>query len=255
MGNNLIYGVVVKNILYSNRIEKNVKNIQNGIYSLDMEVDDFSSTLSIADISDAKKYFNKASTIKVIRGLSFHDGIIPTNPIKYKNIPLKVIDATYDEFEEVEVVNIRDKFYYYIQSVQSEKAYTLSDIKEAFESKKSINIDTMAGISPEMRILYTFHFIERKNKEMTEPVNFIKRIMTETGANVVNIVKKNIGYEVTWSFGGNTINTLLDKDYKVIEAGFCVSGFDKTQSAKSVVNLLKDYQDDGSYVHLTRSVR
>lgn len=255
MNDNLIYGVVVKNILYSNRIESSVQGVSNGIYSLDMSVDDFRSTLSIANILDAKKYFNKASTIKVIRGLSFHDGIIPLNPIAYKKIPLKIVDATYDEFEEVEVVSIRDNFYYYIQSVQTDKAYSLMDIKEAFESKKNINIDAMAGLSPEIRLLYTFHLIERKNKEMSEPVNFIKKIMSDTGADVGKIVKKNTGYEVTWSFRNNTINTLLDKDFRVIEAGFCVSGFDKTQSAKSVVNLLKDYQEEGSYIHLTRTVR
>ena len=94
MGNNLIYGVVLKNILYSNRMESRVSNTPNGIYSLDMDADDFRSTLTIADITEAKKYFNKASTIKIIRGLSFHDGIIPVNPVAYKKIPIKIVDAT-----------------------------------------------------------------------------------------------------------------------------------------------------------------
>jgi len=255
MGNNLIYGVVLNNTFYSNRMESKVHNITNGIYSMNMDVDDFRSTLSIADIIEAKKYFNKASTIKLIKGLSFHDGIIPTNPIAYKKIPIKIIDATYDEFEEIEAVNVRDNFHYFLQSIQSNNTYMLMDIKESFETKKNINIDNMSGITPEMRILYTFHFIERKKKEMSEPINFIKTSMTETGANVISVVKKNTGYEVTWKFKHTTINTLLDKEYKVIEAGFCVSGYDRTQSAKSVVNLLKDYEEEGSHIHITRSVR
>lgn len=253
MGSNLIYGVVIKGVFYSNRIEKRIP-ISNGIYSIDMDADDFFATIQTADILEAKKYFNKASTIKIIRGLSFHDSIIPFNPVAYKKIPIKVIDATYDEFEEVEVVNIKDNFYF-LQSVQTDKTYTLMDIKEAFDAKKNIDIDKMSGITPEMRILYTFHMVERKKKELSEPVAFIKSSMAETGANVISVIKKNIGFEVTWSFGRNTINTLLDKEFKVIEAGFCVSGYDRTQSAKSVVNLLKDYNEEGSHIHLTRSVR
>jgi hypothetical protein len=37
-----------------------------------------------------------------------------------------------------------------------------------------------------------------------------------------------------------------------LEAGFCVSGYDKTQSAHSLVPLIKNYLDNGDYIHKTR---
>jgi len=51
MSNDLIYGVVHKRMLYSNRIELRLrKPIDNGIYSMDMSADDFQETLAPANI-------------------------------------------------------------------------------------------------------------------------------------------------------------------------------------------------------------
>jgi hypothetical protein len=260
-----IYGVVVKNTFYSNRMEFKV-NQDNGIYSMDMSQDEFRETIAPANIEDARKFFGKASKIVIVRGISFHDGLIPENPIAYNKIPLKVIDATYDEFEEVEVAIVRGKVCYFLQTVSTAKAYPLLDLKERLEAKdvwvktklvqKSHNIDDIKGVTPEMRIVYTFHLLEKKKKEMEEPVNAIKTIMTNSGAEVHSVKKVNRGYEVVWSGSGWKMNTLLDNNYRVLEAGFCVSGHDRTQSASSVVKLLEDYVSDGhSYVHHTRVVR
>ena len=255
MGSSLIFGVVVNHILYSNRIELKTA-MDNGIYSLDMSQDDFPSTIAPANIEDARKYFAKASKVNVIRGIAFHDGIIPENPVSYPKLPIKVIDATYEDFEEVEVAIVKGKVCYYLQTVSTSKAYILMDLKENLDKKKPVNIDMIKGVTPEMRMVYTFHFLEkeneRKRKEMLEPVNAIKTVMAGTGAMVKSVKKNNQGFEVVWSFGNNTINSLLDKNFRVISAGFCVSGHDRTQSARSVVNLLKDYVQEGSRINLTR---
>ena len=87
-----------------------------------------------------------------------------------------------------------------------------------------------------------------------EPRNAIKRMMEVTGAEVHNIRKTNLGFEVTWSFEGNRINTLVSRQFEVVEAGFCMSGHDRTQSARSMVNVMKDYLRDGDYIHRTRTV-
>jgi hypothetical protein len=59
---------------------------------------------------------------------------------------------------------------------------------------------------------------------------------------------------VVWHFEDTKINTLLDKNFRVIEAGFCMSNYDRTQSARSVVHVLRDYKRDGSYIHIMRQM-
>jgi hypothetical protein len=250
---NLVYGVVVDNFLYSNRMELKLrKKVSNGIYSMDMNQDDFQESLSPANIEDARGFFSKASKVKLIRGVSFHDGIVPENPVSYEKIPIKVLDATYDDFEEVEVAVLRNKICYYIQTVSTAKAYPLMDLKEAVSAEKIADINSLKGITPEMRIIYAFHLLEKKRKEMEEPVNAIKAIMGASGAEVTSVKKTNHGFEVIWKVGRHEIHSLLDKNFRVSHGGFCMSGHDKTQTAGSIVNVLKDYVKDGSYIHITR---
>lgn len=250
MESNYIYGVVVKRVFYSNRMELRVDQ-DNGIYSMDMSQDDFQSTLSPANIDDARKFFSKASKINIIRGVSFHDGLIPENPVAYPQIPIKVIDATYDEFEEVEAAFVRGKVCYFLQTVNTVKAYPLSDLKENLESKKPVDVSTIKGVTPEMAIIYTFHLLEKKRREVEEPVNAIKRIMSESGATVSSVKKTNRGWHVVWTSKGHTITTILDSNFRVQNAGFCTSGGDRSQSASSVVKLLQDYVEEGSRINIT----
>lgn len=251
---NLIYGVIVDNFLYSNRMEFRLrKNLPNGIYSINMSSDDFHETLEPANIEDARKYFSNASKVLIIRGISFHDGVVPENPVVYDKIPIKVIDATYDEFEEIEVAILRNKICYYIQTVSTKKLYTLMDLKEAVSLEKITDVKNIKDVTPEMKIVYSFHILERKRKELEEPVNLIKSVMGASGAEVISVTKNNHGFEVVWKVGRNTIHTALDKQFRVSHGGFCMSGYDNTQTAGSIVNVLKDYVKDGSYIHITRT--
>jgi len=252
-----IYGVVANGIWYSNRSEFKMSGIENGIYSMDTEADDFRETIAPANIDDARKFFSKASKIELIRGISFHDGIIPENPVGYKRLPLKVEDPTFDEFEEVEVALLKGKLCYFLQVVYGGKSYALMDVKDAFENKKLL--DGIKDVTPEMRVVYTFHWLERKReelrKELLEPQKIIKRLMEESGAAIEFVKKNNRGWEVQWSADGYTINTQLNNDYRVVEAGFCVSHWDGTQSARSLVNVLHDYVKDRSYVNPMRTIK
>ena len=143
----------------------------------------------------------------------------------------------------------------FLQTVNTAKAYPLADLKERLNSKEYSQFDNIKDITPEMRVVYTFHLLEKKRKEMEEPVAAIKILMSKSGAEVKSVKKVNRGFEVVWNSSGWDINTLLDKNFRVIEAGFCVSGHDKTQSATSVVKLLGDYVEEGSHVHITRTIR
>jgi len=271
MSKDFVYGIVIDKKFYSNRMSINI-DIANGIYEFDMTQDDFLSTIKSADIDAAIKYFRKASKISIIRGLSFKDSIIPENPVVYQQIPIKVQDAIYDDFEEIEVA-ILNNICYFLRIISTQKAFPIMDLKEAFENDKKI--DGIKGLTPEMRILYTFSYLEREKqrleekmeqerikdaqrkeklkKELEDPKKYITKFMSESGATVISVKKVNRGFEIEWSSCGHVINTLIDTNFKVIEAGFCTSGGDRTQSVSSVAKLLNDYVEEGSYIHKTRS--
>jgi hypothetical protein len=249
----LVYGVVVGGVFHSGRMaRKLLRCIPNGIYSMDMGVDEFEKSISPADISEATKFFRKASRTDVVRGVSFRDGMVPDNPVASPVVPVKVIDPTYDEFEEVEVLLVRSMGYYFLRTVDTDKAYTLMDIKERLASKNK-NLDGIKGVTPAMRIVYSLHLIEIYNKEQAEPENAIRKMMEETGAKVTKVLKMNRGFRVSWEFDRHKLVTILDKEYKVVNAGYCVNGSDRVLSVRSVVNVLKDGLNDGEGIHTTTS--
>ncbi len=273
----LIYGAISDNIFYSNRMELKLKGLYaNGIYSMDMDRDDFVNSIEVANIEDARTYFKKASNIKLVRGITLNDGIIPENPIQYKRIPIKVKDPTWDNFEEFEIVQIKGVFYP-LQSISTSRSYALMDVQELINNKNYDGVSHIKNMTPEIRVAYTFMVVsirldeqkriaeeqmklalelkEQQRINDLEPMNFLRRVLEETGAVVSSIKKVNRGFEVLWSSEGETINTLFDRNYSVIEAGFCVSGYDTTQSAQSVANLLHRYVQDGDHIHRTRTVR
>jgi len=251
MSANFTYGAVVDGTFYSNRMERRLTApTDNGIYSLDMDADDFWSTLTIANIQDAVSFFRKASKIHVIRGVSFHNGLIPENPVAFTKIPIAVMDGIFEEFEYVEVAIIKNRFCYFLQTLAGNEAYALMDIKERFEKGKTIA--DLKGLTPPMRVVFSFHSLEKKHKEELEPLNVIKSSFADSGANIRKIKPVAMGYEVIWELDGYTINTLLNKNYRVIEAGFCVSGDDRVLTARSVANVLKTYVEDGDHVHIMR---
>lgn len=264
----LIYGVVVENIFYSGRMARNLDScIPNGIYSMDMSVDNFESSLTPADIMVASKAFRKYNTMEVIRGVTFKDCIVPSNPVIYPSIPLKVIDATYDDFEEVDVIKFSKSGYYFLQSVETQQAYALMDLKAGLEVKPNKEPSSYKGASPEAKIAYVLHLAEIKaeedrlkqeeanivRKEQQKPIDAIRSMMVEVGADVHSIKQTNRGFEVSWGLSGHRLTTIFDKDLKVANAGYCINGNDRILSGRSIVNLLKDGIKQGEHIHLTLS--
>ena len=295
----LKYGLVVDGMFYSNRMEIRVgRETANGIYSMDMSQEDFKASLTPADFDSAVKSLRKASKFRIVRGVTFHDGFIPEDPVKFPHVPIKVMDAVYDEFEEVEVAMFQNGICYFLRLVTTGKAYPLMDVKSRFEEEAG-SIDDIKGVSPEVRVVYTYHVVEREEqrrqaelvrleaerqeaaarriraageraealrkaaeareaeingyiKQLGEPGQAIRRALEASGAKVQNIKKVNRGYEVAWSSAGHNINTLFDNALRVIEGGFCMSGYDETQSVTSIARVLNDYVRDGSHVFVTR---
>lgn len=287
------YGIVVGGTFHSERMEFKVRNeMDNGIYCIDMSKDDFKGSLEPALIDDAIKSFRRDSKIRVVRGISFHSGIVPENPVRYSRIPFGVLDPMYDEFEEIEVAILKNGACYFLQSVSTDKGFALMDVRDAFDERRTL--DEIKGITPEIRIVFTLHAMERRRQEEEEirrqeeeirrqeleaaenrreaareairegtrrrnaraqdQLGAIREDIEASGAMVIDIHAVNFGIEVTWEVEGHRINTLLDNDRRVVDGGFCMSGYDETQSASSIVRVLQDYVNQGDYIHLTRTV-
>jgi hypothetical protein len=128
------------------------------------------------------------------------------------------------------------------------------DLKEAMASKEPVKPEAVKGASPEMRIAYALHLMERKRKEEEEPVTALRKRMEEVGASVAKVTKNNRGFEVVWQMGSYKIASLFDKEMKVINAGFCVNSGDRVLSARSMVHVMEDGLKRGIRVNVTRSV-
>lgn len=236
-----VYGVVVGGTFHSGRMTRKLRRVTaNGIYAMDMGADDFESTLLPADMSEASSYFRKASRLEVIRGVSFKDGFIPENPVAYPEVPIRVIDPTYDEFEEVEVVLVKPAGHYFLRTVETANAYPLMELKDRIGSKDKAKFSDIKGVTPAMRVAYALHLIELNKKEELEPQVAVRRMMEETGAKVAKVEANNRGFVVSWSFDKYNFVTIFDKQLKVVNAGYCVRNQDKLLSPRSIVNVLKD---------------
>jgi hypothetical protein len=90
-------------------------------------------------------------------------------------------------------------------------------------------------------------------RQLGDPADAIRRGLESSGASIIDIKRVNRGYEVNWTSRGHRINSLFDRELRVIEGGFCMSGHDSTQSVVSIGKVLNDYVDEGSYIHRTRT--
>lgn len=262
----LIYGIVFNNMFISDNMFVKVGG-PNGLYTVDVLSNNYLKSLAPADTIEFDNFIKKSKKLKYVYGLSFHSGFIPFDMMKYKSqrTPIMVHDTMADEWEIVKAIHIPHKnLFYFAETVTNNISMTLMEVKEAFEAEKGLK--DLKGIIPEMRVLYTFHNFEKalqienekklKEEELKLTVEGrLKFLIENAGGIFINYKElRNRGYEVNWQLQREQINTLIDTKFRVVEAGFCVSGFDNTQSMQSVVNLLKDYKEDGSYIHKTRSL-
>lgn len=274
MSTSLTYGIVFDGVFYSKRMQLRVgEDKSNGIYCVDMEVDDFRETLTFANIDDAIRAFRKMSKIQIIRGVSFHDGIVPENPVAYKHIPIRVVEPGFEEFEEVEVALFREHCFF-LQTVTTDKSFGLLDMRDAIREGRDISLVT--GVPPEVRIVGSLHVMEqaelRRQEELTrieaeqaveaerrralmaQPINAIRAALEYGGATVLRVQPIGDCFEAIWECAGHRISTLVDRNLNVRQGGFCMSDYDHTQSARSLPKLLEQYVEDGDYIYRTRAV-
>jgi len=124
------------------------------------------------------------------------------------------------------------------------------------------------GVTPEMRTVFLFHAIERiriqkmeeelENKKKAE--EFMKTLpgrlyfaFSSVGAKILGYSQEGSKIVVDWKLDKNqTFNSVIDANtFRVLEAGYCMSGDDKRHSIKSMVLTAEEW-DKKRKIHKTR---
>lgn len=147
----------------------------------------------------------------------------------------------------------------------------LIDLKMLFDDNKSIK--DVKGLTPELKTVYLFHEIQRQEylkelelrKKESERLEYIKslpgkleNLFKNVGATLVRFTKQAKNrIEVIWRMDSyeREFNSIIDETtFKIIEAGYCMSGDDKRHNITSMVLTADDYAKRGK-IHQTRGDR
>jgi hypothetical protein len=134
-------------------------------------------------------------------------------------------------------------------------------VKEAMDKKEEIR--NLKGLTPELRTLCLFHELELQRMEEAKAEQEAEKLrqtlhgrlilsFRRVGAELIKYSTKGNRIIVDWSIGEQEFNSVLDKDtFRVIEAGYCMSGDDRRHNIHSMVVLAKDYDERGK-IYKTR---
>lgn len=129
-------------------------------------------------------------------------------------------------------------------------------VKNLYEQEKTL--ETVKGITPELRILYLNHTLGRnalqKKISAQDFGGRLKTLFANAGAALLEYSTSDVWVEAKWTLagGGYTYNSVLHKETLAVrELGYCASGDDKRHNITSMVLTAKDYEDEG-LTYITR---
>jgi len=223
-------------------------------------------------------FFELEKCHKPVKGYSYNNSIIFHNfdsaKRKWKfQISKNLLFNKSQSFSAIKAIVWEDLQVYFTEPDYSN--FKIFEIKTAFDEKN--NLDNLKGITPELRTLYLFHSIERdqlremerihvEELEVEERLEQERRIMatvrgrlqitfSRAGARLINYTISGKRITVDWEIIGfrHQYNSVIDADtFKIIEAGYCMSGEDRKHNITSMVKLAEGYDEDG-LIYITRN--
>jgi hypothetical protein len=186
-----------------------------------------------------------------------------------KDIQCGLLFNTAETFSSVRCILWEDgNVYYYEPNYSDTQIY---EVKAAYDEEK--NIESLKGITPELKTLCLFHDIERQQlravqealKKKQEKEEYLKTIpgrlsssFKNVGATLLNYSKQKYRgqdcFIVRWQLesSGRQFESVINSEtFKTIEAGFCMSGDDERHNISSMVLTAKNYEDEG-LIYITR---
>lgn len=224
----------------------------------------------------------------IIKGYTFNNNLVFQNfdaakRKVHREVMAPLFFNTQESFFSVEAIFWEDKnLYYYRPNYLDTLIY---EVKERFDNKQDIT--GLKGATPELKTLFLFNDLARLEllreqdelKKQLEELRLIKekglreKEEAEKLAHLMQTIKgrlmitfnrvggKLLNYSVSGEYltvdwqleaTGRSFNSLIDPGtFKVVEAGYCMSGDDRRHSISSMVLTAKDYEDD-DLIYITR---
>ncbi len=203
---------------------------------------------------------------RILKGYTYNNSIIPFNfdsalrkfsidvmsPLHFNNSPT---------YSSIEAIVWEDNCIYYYRP-------NYTDFKIS-ELQQTNDISTVKGLTPELKTVFLFHTIEKlklqklqyEQEQKRQAEEFLQTIpgrlhiaFSSVGGRVLNysLTGKKIIVDWELTVSGRKFNSVIEKDtFRVIEAGFCMSGSDKDHNVTSLVLIAEDYENDRK-IHITR---
>jgi len=180
----------------------------------------------------AKVEFQQANTWDVIKAGLWDDGKLYFAGIDY-SFDRKAIDKVKDAFEKekglegIKGITPELRYYFIILSLQ----------RDSYRKFKELKKMKLAESEREKR-LADFH------KTFT---GRLQKTVEDAGGKLVRFTREgNNRILVVWKTDNQTIKTVISaENMRVIDAGYCLEGYDKQHTMSSIVNLAKVFKDDG----------
>lgn len=248
-----------------NRKKFTVSPVEDGWYEVVMTGND-------AQIMHPAYVSSHNLSVKPTRGYTynnmfiFHNFDVAKRNFK-KEVQAELLFNNFPTFSSVEVIPWEDgNFYAYQPNYSDLKIY---EIKALYDSEQSVDLDSVKGITPELRTLYLFHDIQRqtikleleklkkeedKRKWLESLPGRLHTVFKAAGASVINYELNGHRAVIDWELDSTKrrYNSVIDtRDFRVIEAGYCMSGHDREHTAGSMVQLAADYEER-RLTHITR---
>lgn len=193
-------------------------------------------------------------------------GLREAETIHFMNLPIFTV-ATAVLWED-------GRLYFYEHIIPKERNL-IEKSKEAFEGGQ--NLLDMRGITPELRYYVLLTSLQRQTYEsladFAKSVRFgnitsnvfderlaelkrqfgtrLKFAVENAGGTYIRHSKRGNGFQVEWRIGNKSIKTHIRDDFRIISAGFCLSGDDKKHTINSIVGLAKLFQEE-SFLNIVR---
>lgn len=210
------------------------------------------------------------SQLSGFRGISYGDSIIPLNFSVSKffgyseTIPCKFMSAEVGTTVVVRQWEDGTLLFHSIDS-NSKAQFLILEVKKRAEEGTSLV--GLKGITPEMRYFYLMLVLDKQRFEEWQNLDKLelseeerrKRIkqfeeslagrlqkaVEDAGGKLVRFNRRGNRIDITWRVGRQTFRSIVNQNFRVLELGFCASGYDSDHTISSAVILARQFVEEG----------